>query len=131
MRRLSQELGQRHRLLQELGTARVGEQRVSRYCFRHNLFQKYLYNSLDEAQRAYLHEDVGQTLEVLYGDQVAEIAVQLGRHFEQAGLVEKALKYLRLAGEHAGQIDLLLSDGSTFVLSEETRPVFMVFWAEW
>ena len=104
VRRLSQELGQRHRLLQELGTARVGEQRVSRYCFRHNLFQKYLYNSLDEAQRAYLHEDVGQTLEVLYGDQVAEIAVQLGRHFEQAGLVEKALKYLRLAGEHAARV---------------------------
>lgn len=26
---------------------------------------------------------------------------------------------------------LNLGSGSTFVLSEETRPVFMVFWAEW
>ncbi len=33
--------------------------------------------------------------------------------------------------EIAPDFDLLLSDGSTFVLSEETRPVFMVFWAEW
>ncbi len=33
--------------------------------------------------------------------------------------------------EIAPDFSLLLSDGSTFVLSEETRPVFMVFWAEW
>lgn len=33
--------------------------------------------------------------------------------------------------EIAPDFDLLLGDGSTFVLSEETRPVFMVFWAEW
>ena len=33
--------------------------------------------------------------------------------------------------EIAPDFDLLLADGSTFVLSEETRPVFMVFWAEW
>lgn len=33
--------------------------------------------------------------------------------------------------EIAPDFDLLLSDGSTFVLSDETRPVFMVFWAEW
>lgn len=33
--------------------------------------------------------------------------------------------------EIAPDFSLLLGDGSTFVLSEETRPVFMVFWAEW
>ena len=33
--------------------------------------------------------------------------------------------------EIAPDFSLGLSDGSTFVLSEETRPVFMVFWAEW
>ena len=33
--------------------------------------------------------------------------------------------------EIAPDFNLLLADGSTFVLSEETRPVFMVFWAEW
>lgn len=31
----------------------------------------------------------------------------------------------------APDFSLLLSDGSTFVLSEEARPVMMVFWAEW
>lgn len=31
----------------------------------------------------------------------------------------------------APDFSLALGDGSTFVLSDETRPVFMVFWAEW
>jgi ABC-type glycerol-3-phosphate transport system substrate-binding protein len=31
----------------------------------------------------------------------------------------------------APDFTLNLGSGSTFVLSEETRPVFMVFWAEW
>ncbi len=33
--------------------------------------------------------------------------------------------------EIAPDFSLQLAGGSTFVLSEETRPVFMVFWAEW
>lgn len=33
--------------------------------------------------------------------------------------------------ELAPDFTLNLGSGSTFVLSEETRPVFMVFWAEW
>lgn len=31
----------------------------------------------------------------------------------------------------APDFSLELGDGGTFTLSEETRPVFMVFWAEW
>lgn len=31
----------------------------------------------------------------------------------------------------APDFSLALGDGSTFTLSEEARPVFMVFWAEW
>ena len=31
----------------------------------------------------------------------------------------------------APDVSLELADGSTFVLSEEARPVFLVFWAEW
>ncbi|MGA7272458.1 MAG: hypothetical protein WB239_15410 [Acidimicrobiia bacterium] len=31
----------------------------------------------------------------------------------------------------APDFTLQLGDGGQFVLSEETRPVFLVFWAEW
>lgn len=36
-----------------------------------------------------------------------------------------------VAGEAAPDFILELGNGGTFVLSEEARPVFMVFWAEW
>lgn len=34
-------------------------------------------------------------------------------------------------GERAPDFSLALGDGGTFVLSDETRPVYLVFWAEW
>ena len=101
VRRLSGELEKQHRLVFALGSQRVGANRLSRYSFRHNLFQNYLYAALDEVERAYLHEDVGHTLEELYGDRSDEIAVQLARHFVAADIPEKARYYLRRAGEQA------------------------------
>ncbi len=103
VRRLSQELDRRHRLVQEQGIARVREQRLSLYRFRHNLFQSYLYNDLGPTERELLHEDVGNALEVLYGEQADEIVVQLAWHFERAGVRDKARHYLRRAGEQARQ----------------------------
>jgi len=76
-------------------------QRLSLYRFQHHLFQRYLYNDLGEAERAYLHEDVGTVLEELYGDQADEVCVQLARHFVEAGIADKAATYLRRAGEQA------------------------------
>jgi predicted ATPase len=65
------------------------------------LFQKYLYDELDPAEKAYLHEDVAVALEELFGEQSEEIAAQLGRHFEESGTIEKALHYRALAGQRA------------------------------
>lgn len=36
-----------------------------------------------------------------------------------------------VTGDAAPDFALDLGSGGTFVLSEEARPVFMVFWAEW
>jgi predicted ATPase len=40
-------------------------------------------------------------LERLYGEHTQEVAVQLARHFQAAGIAQKALGYLRQAGERA------------------------------
>ncbi len=101
IRRLSSELEKRHRLVRALGIRRVGNRRLSRYRFQHYLFQRYLYNRLDEVERVTLHEEVGHTLEALYEDQVEEICVSLARHFEEARIADKAIEYLRQAGERA------------------------------
>jgi len=102
--RLSGELDRRHRLVRAQGILRMDGQRLSRYRFRHILFQRYLYNSLDEVERAHLHEAVGNTLEALYEDQIeamAAIAGQLAWHFQEAGMAEKAIDYLHQAGDRA------------------------------
>jgi hypothetical protein len=57
--RLSGELDRTHRLIRAQAIERLGARRVSRYRFRNYLFQKYLYDDMDEVERAYLHEDVG------------------------------------------------------------------------
>lgn len=101
VRRFSGELDKRHRLVGAQGIRRLGRRRLSLYRFRHNLFQRYLYNNLDGVERAYLHEDVGNVLEALYSDQAEEITVQLARHFQEAGIAEKAIEYLVQAGERA------------------------------
>jgi len=99
VKHLSGELDRRHRLVRAQAIERLGSRRVSRYRFRNYLFQKYLYDNLDEVERAYYHEDVGNALEGLYGDQASEIAVQLAWHFQEAGIAEKAVDYLHQAAE--------------------------------
>jgi len=101
VRRLSRELDKQHRLVLAQGRQRVNRQRLSLYRFRHSLFQRYLYNSLDEVEREFVHEDVGTALEELYGEQVYEIAPQLARHFLEAGDEERALPYVMQAGHQA------------------------------
>jgi DNA-binding SARP family transcriptional activator len=101
--RLSGELDRRHRLVRAQAIQRVGSRRVSRYRFRNYLFQKYLYDHLDEVERAYLHEDVGKVLEEYYGEGQDGMAVQLAWHFQEAGVVEKAIPYLGQVGVKAIQ----------------------------
>jgi thiol-disulfide isomerase/thioredoxin len=36
-----------------------------------------------------------------------------------------------IEGDPAAEFTLVLSDGSEFTLGGETRPVYLVFWAEW
>ncbi len=104
VQQLSTELGKQHRLVRSRDLRWLDDQRVSRYQFRHVLFQKYLYDHLDKVKRAHWHDGVGNTLEALYGDQTEDIAVQLARHFTEAGRTEKAVDYLLRAGNRAQRL---------------------------
>jgi predicted ATPase/DNA-binding SARP family transcriptional activator len=105
-RLLSGELDRRHRLIHAHSILRAGNQLLSCYRFRHTLYRKYLYSNLDEVERVHLHEQIGSALEALYGNQgesptFADIAPQLAWHFQEAQSTEKAIHYLRQAGERA------------------------------
>lgn len=98
---LSDDLDRRYRLIDVQHTQWIGQQRLSFYRFRHHLFQHYLYQSLNQVEQAQYHAQVGYGLEELYSPQCSVIALQLARHFEHAGLAEKAIDYYQLAGEKA------------------------------
>ena len=101
---LSGELNRKHRLIRAQSVQRVNDRLISRYQFRHILSQKYLYANMDEVERVHLHEQIGSTLEELYdgeSDVAAAVAVQLALHFQEARIVDKAIKYLYLAGNNA------------------------------
>jgi tetratricopeptide (TPR) repeat protein len=101
----SRDLIRQQRLLITQGIEQMTpERQLTRYRFKHHLFQAYLYNELDEIERSYLHEAVGVALENLYGDHTDEIADQLARHFQEAHNLPKGIKYLLLAGERATRL---------------------------
>ncbi len=106
LEQLSSELDKRHRLIRAQSIDRVNGQLLSHYRFRHNLFQKYLYSSLDDVERVHYHEQVGTTLETLYrtSEETTRIALQLAWHFQEAKIIEKEIHYLHLAGNRAVQM---------------------------
>jgi DNA-binding SARP family transcriptional activator len=101
VRRLTDELGREHRLVEEVGIERVQGQLLTRFAFRHVLIQKYLYQRLGKGERAYLHEATGRGLERVYAASDFPPASQLARHYVEAGLGKEAAAYLQLAGEQA------------------------------
>ncbi len=101
LRTLSRELDKHHQLVSEGEEVRVGSRLLSRYRFAHALFQRYLYNDLSAGERRVLHGEIAAVLEALYGDQLSEIAIQLGKHYTAAGESAKAIPFLIDSGDAA------------------------------
>jgi tetratricopeptide (TPR) repeat protein len=101
---LSKALDKRHHLVSAKGIRQLQARRLSLYLFQHILFQRYLYNGLDEIERSLLHGEVGNILEALYGEQADEISLKLARHFHEAGETANAIKYFHKSGERAVRV---------------------------
>jgi class 3 adenylate cyclase/tetratricopeptide (TPR) repeat protein len=71
------------------------------YIFKHQLTQEAAYDSLLRRKRRDLHRRVAQALERLYPERVEEQLGLLAHHWERAGEAERAIPYLRRAGERA------------------------------
>jgi len=107
VRALSGELSQQYQLVTATRVDRIGAQRLLRYRFRHVLFETYLYQRQDAVTRTRLHEAIGTALEKRYADRpgdLSEIALQLARQFEGAGLKLRAARYQLIAGQHAARL---------------------------
>lgn len=101
VRELSGSLQREHRIVEAVGLVRVGSQSRSVYRFRHNLFQAYLYETLDEIERADLHGETGIALEDFHRGEEEEVAVALARHFSMTPDRERRLRFTLMAAERA------------------------------
>lgn len=101
---LSDVLGRQHRLVEASELEWYGERALSRYSFRHHLFQQYAYQQMDPVARSRAHQATGLVLEALFNGCEEEHALELAGHFEAAGMSEKAIGYLSAAGKAAYRI---------------------------
>jgi predicted ATPase/class 3 adenylate cyclase len=73
----------------------------STYVFKHALTREVVYDSLLTSRRKVLHEAVGNAIEDVYQDSIAEHYVILMNHFMESENNFKAAEYARLAGKRA------------------------------
>jgi class 3 adenylate cyclase/tetratricopeptide (TPR) repeat protein len=71
------------------------------YIFKHALTQQVAYGTLLQERRRALHARIVEVLEALAGDRVAEQVERLAYHALRGEVWDKALAYLRQAGEKA------------------------------
>src|SRR5262249_31341469 len=81
--------------------SRVTDEVDLQYLFRHALTHDAAYASLLRTDRRELHRMVGEVLERIYPDRLAEFAPILGEHFRLAGEPSRALTYFALAADRA------------------------------
>jgi predicted ATPase len=72
------------RELNTVGLIRASAEQEAESIFRHALVQEATYNSLLKADRRKMHNAVGRAQELIYANQLDEMASELARHFEEA-----------------------------------------------
>ena len=104
---LCEGLARRHYIVRSAGSKELPDATLSpRYEFVHGLYREVLCRRQSPGRRAKLHVKIGERLEVLYAQQLGEVAPELAHHFEQGGDSARAASYRQLAtspgsGEYA------------------------------
>jgi DNA-binding winged helix-turn-helix (wHTH) protein/type II secretory pathway predicted ATPase ExeA/tetratricopeptide (TPR) repeat protein len=73
----------------------------SAFAFNHDLYHEVLYEGVPAGQRVSMHRRIGERLESAYGNERAQNAGELARHFVAGRTIPKAIEYLRLAAGQA------------------------------
>jgi DNA-binding winged helix-turn-helix (wHTH) protein/tetratricopeptide (TPR) repeat protein len=76
---------------------------ATRYEFAHTLHHQVIYEHIPPLRRQRLHLAIGEALESGAGERLAEIAPELSVHFERAGDLRRATRYLTTCVSRAQQ----------------------------
>lgn len=74
------------------------------YIFKHALTQEVAYNSLLSLRRKDLHRKVGEAMEIIFEDRLAEYTSLIGEHFLRGEAWGQAFDYLDKAGDAAARL---------------------------
>jgi len=74
------------------------------YIFKHALIQEVAYNSLLQARRKEIHENIGNAIEEIYIDRLEEFYEVLAYHYYRSNNLEKAVEYGEKAANQAKDI---------------------------
>jgi predicted ATPase len=78
-----------------------GEPPATTYTFKHALIQETAYQSLLKRTRQQLHARTAQVLEERFPERAASEPELIARHYDHAGLIERAVTHYQRAGERA------------------------------
>jgi predicted ATPase len=73
----------------------------ARYSFLHDLYHEVIYDRVPASRRLRWHTQIGDQLEVGYGDRSWEVAAKLAMHFTQGRNHARAVHYHKLAAQEA------------------------------
>jgi tetratricopeptide (TPR) repeat protein len=95
----------------------VREQRGGTYDFSHDSIREVAYSGLGSARRRLVHQQIARAqIDSAASPLAPAPAAAIAKHLERGGLIEEAIRYYRLAAEHA----LDLYAGSEAILHLET-----------
>lgn len=100
---LAEQLDRRHQIIQVGQEREAAGDTLDLYGFRHSLFQHFLYDGLDRAQRRLLHAKVGEALEALYAGEEERAVLDLARHFREARDWARLSKYALAAAKQQAE----------------------------
>src|ERR1700761_3243575 len=101
---LCEGISRRYRIARPSGTRQFPDGTFAHmYEFAHSLYREAFYRRQSPGRRASLHRSIGERLEALFADRLSDMVPRLARHFEEGCDWRRAVKYLRLMAETAGQ----------------------------
>jgi DNA-binding winged helix-turn-helix (wHTH) protein/tetratricopeptide (TPR) repeat protein len=101
---LCEGISRRYRIVRPQGTRQFPDGTFAHmYEFAHALYREAFYRRQSPGRRAKLHLSIGERLEAMFADRLSDMVPRLARHFEDGRDWRRAVKYLRLVAETAGQ----------------------------
>ena len=82
----------------------VREHGADAYDFSHDKLREAVYGTLRIARRRLLHRRVAEALEAVHADRLDTVSGLVAAHYEQAGVVERAVIYYQRAAEVARRV---------------------------